>query len=46
MTDRLGNVERLLQQKADKSEFRLLFAMTTAMFLAIYGLLGAVLAKI
>ncbi len=45
-TVRLTSVEQSLQQKADKSEMRLLFVLTTGMFLAVFGLLGAVLARL
>ena len=46
MNERLGNVERMLAPKADKSEVRLLFVPTTTLLIAVIGLLGAVLAKI
>ncbi len=50
MNERLGNLEsqvsRILDQKADKSEVRLLFVTTTTSLIAVKGLLGAVIAKI
>ena len=46
INERLGNIERTLQQKADKSEVRLLFVTTVSLLVAIIGILGAVLARI
>ena len=53
MNERLGNLERqgsgitaILEQKADKSEVRLLFVTSTTLLVAVIGLLGAVLAKV
>ena len=50
MNNRLGSLEaqtlRILGQKADKSEVRLLFIATLTLLVAIIGLLGAVLARI
>ena len=46
INERLGNIERTLQQKADKSEVRLLFVTTVTLLVAIIGILGAVLARI
>ena len=53
VSERLGNLERqgsgimaILEQKADKSEVRLLFVTSTTLLVAVIGLLGAVLAKI
>ncbi len=50
MNERLGNLEsqvsRILDQKADKSEVRLLFVTTTTLLIGVIGLLGAVMAKI
>ena len=50
MNERLGNLEsqvsRILDQKADKSEVRLLFVTTTTLLIAVIGLLGAVIAKV
>jgi C4-type Zn-finger protein len=49
INERLGNIEaqnlRVLEQKADKSEMRLLFVTTITLLVAIIGLLGAVLAR-
>ena len=53
VNERLGNLENqssgiiaILDRKADKSELRLLFVTTTALLVAVTGLLGAVLAKV
>ncbi len=50
INERTGNLEvqisRMLGQKADKSEVRLLFVATLTLLVAITGLLGAILAKI
>ena len=50
INERMGNLEvqisRMLEQKADKSEVRLLFVATLTLLVAITGLLGAILAKI
>ncbi len=50
MNKRLGNLESqvspVLDQKADKSEVRLLFVTTTTLLIGVIGLLGAVIAKI
>ncbi len=53
VNERLGNLERqgtgimgILEQKADKSEVRLLFVTTTTLLIGVIGLLGAVIAKI
>jgi hypothetical protein len=46
INERLGNIERALDQKADKSEVRLLFVTTITLLVAVIGLLGAILAKI
>ena len=50
INQRLGNVEgsvlTILEQKADKSEVRLLFGATLALLAAILGVLGTVLARI
>jgi hypothetical protein len=43
---RLGRVESRLDQKADKSEMRLLFGTTLTLLVAAIGLLGAILARI
>ena len=48
--ERLGNLEaqnlRVLEQKADKSEVRLLFVTTVTLLVAIIGILGALIAKV
>jgi hypothetical protein len=46
INERLGNLERMVAQKADKSEVRFLFATTITLLVAIIGLLGAVLARL
>ncbi len=46
ITERLGNIERTLEQKADKSEVRILFVTTVTLLVAIIGILGALLAKV
>ena len=43
---RLGTIEARLDQKADKSEMRLLFIASLTLQIAIIGLLGAILARI
>ena len=40
INERLGNIERTLQQKADKSEVRLLFVTTVTLLVAIIGILN------
>jgi len=50
INERLGNLEaqnlRVLEQKADKSEVRLLFVTTVTLLVAIIGKQGALLVKI
>ncbi len=50
INERLGNLEaqnlRILEQKADKSEVRLLFVTTITLLVAIIGILGALIAKV
>lgn len=46
INERLGNIERALEQNADKSEVRLLFVTVITLLVAIIGLLGALLARV
>ncbi len=46
INERLGNIERALEQRADKSEVRLLFVTTITLLVAIIGILGALIAKV
>jgi hypothetical protein len=50
INERLGNIEaqtqRILEQKADKSEVRLLFGTSITLLAAILGVLGVILATI
>jgi C4-type Zn-finger protein len=49
MNERMGILEaqnlRILEQKADKSEVRLLFVTVITLLVAIIGLLGALMAR-
>jgi hypothetical protein len=49
MNERMGILEaqnlRVLEQKADKSEVRLLFVTVITLLVAIIGLLGALMAR-
>ena len=50
INERLGNLEaqnlRILEQKADRSEVRILFVTTVTLLVAITGILGAFIAKV
>lgn len=50
INERLGSLEAqiltILEQKADKSEVRLLFVTTITLLVGITGILGALIAKV
>ena len=50
INERLGSLEaqnlRILEQKADKSEVRVLFVTTITLLAAIIGILGTLIAKV
>ncbi len=46
ITERVGNIERTLDQKAAKSEVRILFVTTGTLLVAIIGILGALIARV